>query len=357
MEVSYPLHPPLPLGQVHWEGMVECGPLLTLRTLQDPVRTSQRLVKKAPRLVNFANIPITESECSRVLRLATVQHFIFNVICESLWNPFFSTYLWQHNRERSALIDIYSNLAAYGENVQRNWKVSTLKVLDKLDEEVNAREMIDDLIATNIIGFLSPLLEDNQDDQFRSELATVFNNAIRLGKMAERDPLPVYIDRAPSMSDKTGWFEYLSEEDETTDGEDDLTQSQTSSAMGSSFRQDALFVHPKISRREAPTRTAAATPTTATEAALGGSRPLQAVETALIQPGLALFPVTGIFQRGASEWYRISNAPREAARNINDRTAGRRSSMSVTNSGILPSPRSPTLASRGWPRSRTQDFE
>jgi hypothetical protein len=33
-------------------------------------------------------------------------------------------------------------------------------------------------------------------------------------------------------SDKTGWFEYLSEEDETTDGEDDLTQPQTSSIMG-----------------------------------------------------------------------------------------------------------------------------
>jgi hypothetical protein len=61
---------------------------------------------------------------------------------------------------------------------------------------------------------------------------------------------------------------------------------------------DPLFVHPKISRREAPTRVAAATLTTATEAAVGGSRPLQAVETTLIQPGLALFPVTGIFQRG-----------------------------------------------------------
>jgi len=42
--------------------------------------------------------------------------------------------------------------------------------------------------------------------------------------MAERDPLPVYIDRAPSMSDKSGWLECLSEEDEVTDGEDDLTQ-------------------------------------------------------------------------------------------------------------------------------------
>jgi hypothetical protein len=309
------------------------------------VRTSERLVKKASGLVNFANIPITESECSRVLRLATVRHLIFNVICESLWNPFFSTYLWQHNRERSTLIEIYSRLAAYGENVQQNWKVSTLKVLDKLDEEVNVREMIDDLITENITGFLSPLLNDSQEDQFRSELAAVFNNAIRLGKMAERDPLPVYIDRAPSMSDKTGWLECLSEEDEATDGEDDLTQTQTSSTMGSSFRQDPLFVRPKISRREAPTRAAAATPTTATEAAV------------VIQPGLALFPITGIFQRGASEWHRISNAPREAARNINERVAGRRSSMSVTNSAILPGPRSPTQPSRGWLRSRTQEFE
>jgi hypothetical protein len=169
--------------------------------------------------------------------------------------------------------------------------------------------------------------------------------------MAERDLLPVYIDRAPSMSDKTGWFEYLSEEDKTTDGEDDLTQTQASLTMGSSFRQDALFVHPKISRRQAPTRTAAATPTTATEAAVGGSRPLQAVEAALIRPGLALFPVTGIFQRGASEWYQISNAPREAARNINNRVTGRRSSMSATNSGILPGPRSPTQPSRGVGRA------
>ena len=321
------------------------------------MRTSERLVKKASSLVNFANIPITESECSRVLRLATVQHLIFNVIYESLWNPFFSTYLWQHNRERSTLIEIYSKLAAYGENVQQNWKVSTLKVLDKLDEEVNIRELIDNLIAENIIGFLSPLLNDSQEDQFRSELAAVFNNAIRLGKIAERDPLTVYIDRTPSMSDKSGWLECLSEEDEATDDEDDLTQIQTSSTMGSSFRQDPLFVSPKISRREAPTKPAAATPTTATEAAVGGSRPLQVVETTLIQPGLALFPVTGIFQRGASEWHRILNAPREAARNINDRMAGRRSSMSVTNSGILPSPRSPTQPSRGWPRSRTQDFE
>jgi hypothetical protein len=71
-------------------------------------------------------------------------------------------------------------------------------------EEVNAREMIDDLIAKNITGFLSPLLEDSQDDQFRSELAAVFNNAIRLGKMAERDPLPVYIDRAPSTTKLAG---------------------------------------------------------------------------------------------------------------------------------------------------------
>src|SRR5437868_665897 len=48
-------------------------------------------------------------------------------------------------------------------------------------------------LKKKITSFLSPLLEDSQDDQFRSELAAVFNNAVRLGKMAERDPLPVYI--------------------------------------------------------------------------------------------------------------------------------------------------------------------
>jgi hypothetical protein len=59
-------------------------------------------------------------------------------------------------------------------------------------EEVNVREMIDDLVAENIAGFLSPLLNDSQKDQFRSELAAVFNNAIRLGKMAEGSIASVY---------------------------------------------------------------------------------------------------------------------------------------------------------------------
>jgi hypothetical protein len=108
------------------------------------------------------------------------------------------------------------------------------------------------------------------------------------------------------------------EEEEATDGGDDLTQSQTSPTMGPSFRQGPLFVHHKISRQEAPTRVVAAHRQQQQKQQLGGSKPLQAVEATLIQQGLALFPVTGIFHRGASEWHRISNAPREAARNIND---------------------------------------
>src|SRR5271155_3664084 len=126
--------------------------------------------------------------------------------------------------------------------------------------------------------------------------------------------------------------------------------------MGSLFQQDPLFVHPKISRREAPTKAAAATPTTATEAAVGEPTATGCRDnTDSARPRVV--PVTGIFQQGESEWHRISNAPREAAQNINDRVAGRRSSMSVANSGILPGPRSPTQPSRGGPRSRTQDFE
>jgi hypothetical protein len=56
------------------------------------------------------------------------------------------------------------------------------------------------------------------------------------------------------------------------------------------------------------TATAAAAATTTTTA----SRP----EIEVIQPGLALFLGTGIFQEGASDWQRISSAAREVARNI-----------------------------------------
>ena len=91
--------------------------------------------------------------------------------------------------------------------------------------------------------------------------------------------------------------------------------------MGSLFQQDPLFVHPKISRREAPTKAAAATPTTATEAAVGEPTATGCRDnTDSARPRVV--PVTGIFQQGESEWHRISNAPREAAQNINDRVAG-----------------------------------
>jgi hypothetical protein len=159
-------------------------------------------------------------------------------------------------------------------------------------------------------------------------LAAIFNNVIRLGKIVEKDPLLVYIDRAPSMSDKSSWLECLSEGGEAADGEDDLTHTQTSSTAGSSFRQDALFVHPKSlagRRRQQPRR---GEPTaTGCQDNTDSARPR-------VVPRHRDLPAGGR-GREASEWYRISSPLREAARQINDRVAGRRSSMSVTNSGIL----------------------
>jgi hypothetical protein len=61
---------------------------------------------------------------SQVLRLANVEHIIFDVICDNLWQPFLSEYLWECLGARRVVVDIYSRLAADGNQVQRNWKVS-----------------------------------------------------------------------------------------------------------------------------------------------------------------------------------------------------------------------------------------
>src|SRR5690349_5211792 len=118
----------------YFHNLVFCSSSHT-STLQDPVGTSTRLRRSSPKL--FAKIPIADSPCSRVLRVANAQHIIFNVICSTFWQPFFSKYLWKHDgdrdrdRVRSVLAKIYSDLATHGEDVQQNWKVATLKVLDQ----------------------------------------------------------------------------------------------------------------------------------------------------------------------------------------------------------------------------------
>jgi hypothetical protein len=311
--------------------------------LQDPVGTSTRLGRKTP---SFAKVPIANSECSLVLRLANAQHVIFNVICCSLWQPFFSKYLWKHKRDRLALLEIYSHLAACGEDFQQNWKVSTLKILDQLDDAVDVGELVDNLIQENVIACVQPLLDDNRADQFKDELKVVFTEAIELGKKVERYQSPVYIDMTPSVSDREGWKEYLSEDYEMGDASD---LSATSPTMDSA--PEPLCVSPKIFRlaaRVAPT--AIATTSTTATATATASRP----EAEVIQPGLALFPSTGIFQEGASDWQRISSAGREVARNINGKARRQSMSTSVTSSGIMP--RSPPPSKR-WSREGTREYD
>jgi hypothetical protein len=314
--------------------------------LQDPVRTSAQLCRKAP---NFAKIPIADSECSQVLRLANAQHVIFDVICGSLWQPFFSKHQWKCKQDRSTLTEIYSHLVACGEDVQQNWKVSTLKSLDQLDDAVDVREQIDDLIAEKVITCLQPLLDDSQTDQFKDELSVIFIDAIELGKMAERDQSLVYIDKIPSASDRDGWKEYLSDEYETSDASD---LSATSPTID--LPLEPLFVSPKIYRWAATaiaTTSATATATTAATTTTTASRP----EVEIIQQGLALFPSTGIFQDGASDWQRISNAGREVARNINGKARRQSMSASMTSSVIMPN--SPTQPSKRWSRGGARDYD
>ena len=75
----------------------------------------------------------------------------------------------------------------------------------------------------------------------------------------------------------------------------------------------------------------AATAMPAAPATATASRP----EVEVIQPGLALFPGTGIFQEGASKWQRISSAAQEVARNINGRARKKIITMSSTSPGIM----------------------
>lgn len=314
-------------------------------TLQDPAGTSTRLTRKAQ---IFAKMPIAESDCSQVLRLANAQHVIFNVICGSFWQPFFSKYLLKHKWDRLAFAEIHSRLKAWGEDVQQNWKVSTLRMLDQLDDGVDVGEQVDAIISERVVAYLHPLLDDSRADQFTDDLKVIFTDAIELGKMAERDQSPVYIDTTPSMNDPDGWKEYLAEDYEMSDSSE---LSANSPIMDSPF--EPLFVAPKIFRRAARAAARAASrglATTSTTTTAIPSRP----EIEVIQPGLALFPRTGIFLEGSSGWQKISSAGREAAKNINGKARRQSMNMSITSSATTL--RSPTQPSKKWSPEGAQDY-
>ena len=147
-------------------------------------------------------------------------------------------------RDTSTLADIYSRLAVGGEDFQRNWEVSTLKILDPLDEDVNVEESMENLIDQTVIATLRPSLGESQIDTFRDHLRAVFAEAMNLGRKAERDRSPVYVATAPSMEDRRRWKEFLSEYFDMGDAIDLSTTSPTSH-----FLLDPLFVSPKIFRK------------------------------------------------------------------------------------------------------------
>jgi len=299
------------------------------KAIEEPVSTS----KKLGQIVPSVQIPVANTEYSRVLRLACVQHHIFGTICQTIWRAFFSRYLEEQNL--STLPRIHEDLRVYGDDVQRHWRVSTLKVLDQLDKQVDVGKFIDVLIDDKIVLAFRCLLDDNQVNPFKRELKSVFTRAIELDRMARNDQSPVYVDNIPS-SDHEGWKEYWSESDEGNDMDDPVVASPTMKTQS-----QPLLVSPRFYRRA--TRTAGA--------AVG------TVELEVIQPGFALFPDTGIFKLGAFEYSRIKGAGSEVARGDSGSLAGRKQSLStsITGMGIM---QSPTMGpSKMWSREGVPAYD
>jgi hypothetical protein len=233
--------------------------------------------------------------------VASIQHIIFEVICSQIWQPFFSEYLWNHNGTRSILERLHGRLAADGDQVQRNWKVSTLKMLGQLDTTSDTLHLME-FLTDEVIGIVRPLLDEPEPIQFRTELQQLFTKAIQLGKMAERDRLPVRFSREPSSSDTKGWLDYSQGRYEANDF--DLPSSPMEP-------QVPMYVTPKIYR-----------PATDTTPEL------------LVHAGSALFPHTGIFQENLAEWQQIKNAVREASKCVSKSRKLSTSSTLVSPMGV-----------------------
>lgn len=285
----------------------------------------------------FTRVPVADSECSRILRLASAQHLVFKTISDYLWQPFASLHLWKQKRETLTIQEIFASLDAHGEDIQHDWKVSTLKALGQLDDKVDVGELLDNIITKSAISGLHNLLDEEQLGPFHTDLKAVFAEAIELGRIAERDQSPVMIDTTPSTNDRAGWKEYLPQDYDMPG--DAAHPSPTSPSLTSDLfpALGPLYISPKISRKTKRTG------------------PADREEIEIIHQGVALFPDTGIFQDGMAEWKRISLAAREVARNTNGR--GRTSSISMSGSGLGIAPRSPVEPSKRGSRHGTQDFD
>ncbi|OQU96117.1 hypothetical protein CLAIMM_02248 isoform 1 [Cladophialophora immunda] len=277
---------------------------------EDPAGIHKQLKKKRS---TFDVVPITDSPCARVLRLAFVQNIIFNAIRDTVWPPFFSRHLWKNKKDRSLIHEIYLRLSADGEEIQNDWRVSTVKVLDRLDNGVDVGDKIGVAIDLNVIQILEPLLGEKNKVDFRSELKKIFTTAMELGQESWRDRSPVSFDFSPSVDGGKGWKEFS----EGLDLEDAPNPS-LGVCRESAF--EPLCVSPRLYRKR---DTATVTPDQGEE---------------LVHPGVALFPKTGIFQQGLLEWQVLRQAEREYRKAYNGNGKARRASIASTTNGFSPAP-------------------
>jgi hypothetical protein len=77
--------------------------------------------------------------------------------------------------------------------------------------------LMDKWIDDTVIDTLQPLLDDDRLERFKIDLKAVFAEAIDLGRAADLDQVLVFLDTTPSVSDRAGWREYLSEEYDVDD--------------------------------------------------------------------------------------------------------------------------------------------
>jgi hypothetical protein len=173
---------------------------------------------------------------------------------------------------------MHSNIAADGEQVQRYWKISTLKALDRLDASMENTPLVKRLVDT-VVDTLRPLLDHRVIAQCQDDLHNLITRCIDIGKIAERDRNPIKISRNPK-TDVNGWLEYF---DGTFEAPTDAEQLSAPIEA-----QNPQYLTPKVYR-----------PATAT------------TEEFVICPGFALFPRSGIFQEGRKELEDIEKKIRE----------------------------------------------
>jgi hypothetical protein len=269
---------------------------------KNPTVTHDKLGKKTK---VFSKIPILDTPYSQVLRVACVKHIIFDAICDRLWQPFYSEYLLDKLKATGGTVmtEIYTGLEIEGDQVQRHWKCSTLKVLDRLDDSSDPPFVLN-LVVGEVIDTLRPLLDDRQIAQCQEELRQLFIKAVEFGKTAERDRTPIQTSRDPSLEDPVGWIECFEGKIE-----DDVT---AVSPMVLVEPPAALYVTPKIYR-----------PKTAEQ------------EEQVLCAGSVLFPNTGILQEGWAEWESFKKESRELASKYGRE---RKMSMDSTLMSVMSSP-------------------